>query len=388
MFEGFASDDFAAFEKKKRKYKKYDSERKEVREKMKRLRDSLHPIILKLDADLIPKISLASIGKRKKEIQSIWLAYVLNTKPSYTKNPQLAVQIGDGWLYIGIGIPSYTRKFRDNFAKMMIEDPETIRLALDKFNPDSFYFKTTETLDIKQIDIDDIQRRGREMFNTTGRLWVSMGVYYEDYVTILPTEPQEMLDHIAYVFEWLYPIFVNIDKPRQQNKRLYKWAKKALIESASASSEELGSAGRTDPFDTSGHTRRRSAGTSFVGENHKKLANSFFIWLKGHNFDDVRMEVQYIDIIFQKNGKQYIAELKPASEGDGRDEIREALGQLIFYSYYGRRSPSDGWFIVLDKEPGESEKSFISKLREELDERFNLAWMTKEEEFIFLAPLE
>jgi hypothetical protein len=388
MFEGFTSDDFAAFEKQKWKYKKYDSERKKVRERMKLLRNSLHPIILKLDAGLIPKISLASISQRKKEIQSIWLAYVLSTKPSYTKNPQLAIEIGDGWFYIGIGIPSYTRKFRDNLANMMIEDPETIQLALDRFNPDSFHFETTEKLDIEQIDIDDIQRRGRKMLNTIGKLWVSMGVYYEDYTTILSTEPQQLIGHIDYVFEWLYPIFVNIAKPRRQNERLYQWAKRALVESTSASPEILDSSGRSDPFDTSGHTRQRSAGTSFVSENHKKLANSFFIWLKNQNFTDVMMEVQNVDIIFQKNGKQYIAELKPSSEGGGRDEIREALGQLIFYSFYDKRTPSDGWFIVLDSEPGESEKSFISKLREELDERLNLAWMTEDNGFVFLVNPE
>lgn len=385
MFEGFTQDDFAAFEEKKWKFKKYNTERIEIREKMKRLRDSLHSKILKLDASLIPKISLASISPRKTEIGSIWLSYVLSADPSYTKNPQLAVEIGNGWLYIGIGIPSYTRKFRDNLAVMMIEDPETIQLALEKFDSDSFYFRTTEDLDISQLEIETIRNRGEEMLNTRGKLWVSMGVNYEDHTTILSTGPQQLIDHIDYVFEWLYPIFVNIVKPRRQNERLYQWAKRALVESTSAGTERLNLAGRSDPYDAFGHTRKRSAGTIFISEDHKKLANSFFSWLEAQKFSDVRMEVQNIDIIFQKNGKQYIAELKPSSGGDGRDEIRDALGQLIFYSYYGNRTPSDGLFIVLDSEPGEPEKSFISRLREELDERFNLAWMTEYDEFIFLV---
>ena len=214
---------------------------------------------------------------------------------------------------------------------------------------------------------------------------VSMGVYYEDNSTIIPTDSQQLIGLIEYVFEWLYPIFVNIAKPRQQKNRLYQWAKKTLVE---YSSERVGSSGRISLFDTSGHVRRRREGKSYVGEDHKKLANLFFNWLRNQGYSDVRMEVDYVDIIFQKNGKQYIAELKPSSKGDGREEIREALGQLIYYSYYGNRTPSDGWFIVLDNEPGESEKSFIVKLRKNLDKRFNLAWMTVNGVFEILVDPE
>lgn len=341
-----------------------------------------------LDAEFVPKVSLASIGVRKTEIDSIWLAYVLNTEPSYTKNPQLAIEIGDGWLYIGIGIPKHTRKFRDNLARMMIEEPETIHLALNKFNPESFLFDTTEELDIEYMDLDDIQGRGREMLTTSGKLWVTMGINHNDRATIISASPQQLIDDIEYVFDWLYPIFVNIAGPKQQKERLYKWATKALTKSASDSSERSDSSGRTNPFDTSGHIRRRTAGTSFISDAHKKLANSFFSWLKTNDFIDIRMEVQYVDIIFQKNGNQYIAELKPSSKGDGRDEIRDALGQLIFYNYYGNRNPADKWIIVLDNEPGESEKCFINKLREELDERINLAWMTEDGGCKFLIPPE
>ncbi len=371
MFDGFSQDDFAAFEERKRESKKYDHERIRVREKMGRLRDSLAPLILIIDSNLVPKISLAKITKRKKDVQSIWLSYVLRTNPSYTKNPQLSVEIGNGWLYIGIGIPTYTRKFRDNLAKLMITEPEIIRMTLTKLNPQGAYFKTIEEYDIEQLDDEAIQIIGREMISTTGEVWISLGLYSENDSEILSTDPHDMIENIILVFEWLYPIFVYVNTPRKHKIQFYDWAKRAVIRSITDEPVQSGPFGRTEPFDTSGHTRESSEGSSFIDDGHKKLANAFLKWLKIHGFEDVRMEVQYIDFIFQKGSKQFIAELKTSEKGRGRKAIRDALGQLVDYSYFGKNQPRDEWIIVLNNEPSSSEKRFIHKLRKELDTRFN-----------------
>ena len=46
--------------------------------------------------------------------------------------------------------------------------------------------------------------------------------------------------------------------------------------------------------------------------------------------------------------------------------LREALGQLLEYNYYGGRKRADRWYIVLDTEPSAADRDYIRTLQSEL----------------------
>ena len=56
--------------------------------------------------------------------------------------------------------------------------------------------------------------------------------------------------------------------------------------------------------------------------------------------------------------------------------IREAMGQLLEYNYYGRRTPADRWFIVLDSEPSDEDVKYVRILFSQKRLPLFLCWKT------------
>jgi hypothetical protein len=54
--------------------------------------------------------------------------------------------------------------------------------------------------------------------------------------------------------------------------------------------------------------------------------------------------------------------------------IREALGQLLEYNYYGWRIPADQWYVVLDTAPTEGDIQYLRKLAREKSLPLSLCW--------------
>jgi hypothetical protein len=56
--------------------------------------------------------------------------------------------------------------------------------------------------------------------------------------------------------------------------------------------------------------------------------------------------------------------------------IRDALGQLLEYNYYGWRTPADRWFIVLDSPPSEEDVKYMQTLSSKRRLPLFLCWQS------------
>jgi len=65
---------------------------------------------------------------------------------------------------------------------------------------------------------------------------------------------------------------------------------------------------------------------------------------------------------FRDGSRLCRAELKVCYGMTARLAIREALGQLLEYNYYGWRTPAEQWFVVLDSAPSKDDVKYVQTL--------------------------
>ena len=122
-----------------------------------------------------------------------------------------------------------------------------------------------------------------------------------------------------------------------------------------------------------------------IEPKHKKLANQFARWLKRERFENVSLEHNQIDLTFKQNDIMYMSELKIVYGLSTTKSIREALGQVLEYNYYGAKQPYDEWLVLLDKRPSEDDFLYSKRLVDELSLPINLGWQNKHD-FNFQKP--
>jgi hypothetical protein len=124
-----------------------------------------------------------------------------------------------------------------------------------------------------------------------------------------------------------------------------------------------------------------------IFRRHNALSNNFAKWLLKSGYSNVVQEQNYVDVVFERGGKTYRAELKICYGVGSTKAIREALGQLLEYNYYPSRTPVDKWVIVLDEKATSDDINYIAALIEELDLPLNLGWR-EGEGFTFTEQLD
>ncbi len=103
------------------------------------------------------------------------------------------------------------------------------------------------------------------------------------------------------------------------------------------------------------YVRLTKAQKIVVNRREKQLANQFHKWLKKIGAKDIEPESQFIDLQCTVDGKRHIFELKSCLDGAmTKYAIRNAIGQILEYSYFPGRTKPDFSAIVLDKAPPET----------------------------------
>jgi len=133
--------------------------------------------------------------------------------------------------------------------------------------------------------------------------------------------------------------------------------------------------------------RESTANRKLIFRRHNTLSNDFAKWLTRVGYTDVAQEQNYVDVVFQREGMTYRAELKICYGVGSTKAIREALGQLLEYNYYPSRTPVDCWVIVLDEKATEDDVSYVKTLKEVFNLPLSLGWR-EGEEFIFATELD
>lgn len=122
------------------------------------------------------------------------------------------------------------------------------------------------------------------------------------------------------------------------------------------------------------YPRATPASIRLILPKHVALSKLFQRWLqKQHSIRGDR-EHRQIDMQFSIGRKPAMAEFKIAYDGNTKAAIREALGQILEYNHYPGRNLTKAWFLVLDQEPREDDRSFVESLRANWNCPIYLGW--------------
>jgi hypothetical protein len=132
--------------------------------------------------------------------------------------------------------------------------------------------------------------------------------------------------------------------------------------------------------------RESSKRRQIITRRHNKLSNEFVKWLNKSGFSNVVQEQNNVDVVFEKAGRHYRAEIKIGYGVGSTKAIREALGQLLEYNYYPGRRPADHWVIILDEQAATDDVSYLHELKEKLNLPLCLGWC-EDKDFVFARDL-
>ncbi|MFA5171761.1 MAG: hypothetical protein WC426_09345 [Sulfuriferula sp.] len=111
---------------------------------------------------------------------------------------------------------------------------------------------------------------------------------------------------------------------------------------------------------------------------HNQLSNRFRKWLRGIGVQDISAESAFVDIQCTFQGKLHLFELKTCYQQATKHAIRDALGQILEYSYFpGRKQPSFS-AVVLDTEPTDDEITWCKAMVAD-SIQIELFWLKGEE---------
>ena len=132
--------------------------------------------------------------------------------------------------------------------------------------------------------------------------------------------------------------------------------------------------GRIAPLAEDGYLRATGRTLKLILPRHNALSNRFKKWLELNGYSQVLQETGLVDIEFMHFGELCRAELKVCYGINSTHAIREALGQLLEYNYFGIREPANRWLVILDKIPTSEDKEFVDRLRTKLSLPVHLGW--------------
>jgi hypothetical protein len=122
------------------------------------------------------------------------------------------------------------------------------------------------------------------------------------------------------------------------------------------------------------YPRATPASLKIITPKHKELSNLFVRWVASTGRQVIGREKNRVDVEFRDGRMLCRAELKVCYGMATTAAIREAMGQLLEYNYYGWRAPADRWFIVLDSEPSNEDVKYVRTLSSEKRLPLVLSW--------------
>lgn len=127
-----------------------------------------------------------------------------------------------------------------------------------------------------------------------------------------------------------------------------------------------------------GYLREIEASRKHVQKLHASLSNCFRKWVQKKWQIDAVQEEHYVDTKFSLFGKTTMVEFKICYGSQTRRAIREALGQIMEYNHYPKRTEAGSWWLILDHAPSRDDHSYIATLRGKYGFPLVLGWPAKD----------
>lgn len=109
---------------------------------------------------------------------------------------------------------------------------------------------------------------------------------------------------------------------------------------------------------------------------HSALSNRFKLWAQARWKIKIVQEDEYVDTTFELFGKRTMVEFKICYGSHTRRAIREALGQILEYNHFPKRTQRESWWLVLDHQPSEDDLRYADTLRQKYNFPLLLGWET------------
>ncbi len=145
------------------------------------------------------------------------------------------------------------------------------------------------------------------------------------------------------------------------------------------------SGARTDPFAGTDQELLENSYLRFTKEQqkvifrlHNQLSNRFRKWLSGVGVKDISAESAFIDVQCVFKGKRHLFELKTCYQQTTKHAIRDAIGQILEYSYFPERVKPTFSAVVLDTEPADDEIAWCKAMLVD-NIKIELFWLKGEE---------
>lgn len=110
------------------------------------------------------------------------------------------------------------------------------------------------------------------------------------------------------------------------------------------------------------YVRYTKAQRKVIERTHNQISNRFRSWLKSMGAKSVRAEKAFVDVVCLFKNNSYIFEIKSCYGQSSRHALREALGQLLEYSYYPGREITKFRGIVIDIPPSTEDIGWFSEM--------------------------
>jgi hypothetical protein len=120
--------------------------------------------------------------------------------------------------------------------------------------------------------------------------------------------------------------------------------------------------GTQDELLEDAYTRVSPQQLKVIRRKHNQLSNLFVSTIRKLGMSGVSAEANGVDVVAMQGSLRCLFELKIVYRLSTRHSLREALGQVLEYSYYPSRPSSNYMAIVLDQRPSESDISWFSAL--------------------------
>ena len=363
-FPLFNQQDFAVFEKRKQSDRRYNKVRKEIWERMKLAQESIGLELDSRDIQLNCRLSRFYPNSYNKfRVSGIWLGYS-DASSRYFEKPHLSFGIYRDYLFAGFVINEVAVEGLLRVASLVEHDPQWFLQVFGTLTSER------RVVWYRGVEIEEDATPGQlselctEIRNEAD--WLSIGVVYGP--DECPQCCEGLAEKVADVFEDLMPLYD------------FTWGEtKKLVDHPSAETRDEWDEGEEN--NESDLIIEIRGGQSHRRRSHPRLSRLFRNWIRDNYTERIRKETKGIDVEFKLGTKTVCAELKTGSEGSTQYMIRSAIGQILEYNLYPKRTSADEWMIVLDTKPSKKDKLYIDKLRSFFPKPLYLCWL-KEDTFM------
>lgn len=127
--------------------------------------------------------------------------------------------------------------------------------------------------------------------------------------------------------------------------------------------------------------KRKAIAETFINPYHKSMQEVLIKLLKeDKNYSEVKKEIEFVDVQgkFNKSQTHYF-EIKTDTP---KNNIRQAIGQLLEYAYYPNVNKADKLYIIGDKLPNDDVLIYLNTLRSITSLNIYLKWIDMENKLL------